>query len=70
MESTRLITRKYMLLIHDRVGDPSLLHFIICYIHAHCATSLKAVGSIPEGVIGIFYLHNSSGCPVALRSNE
>jgi hypothetical protein len=29
MESTRLITRKYVLLIHDCAGDPSLLHLII-----------------------------------------
>ena len=32
----------------------------------HCTPSWKAAGSIPNGVIGIFYLHNPSGCPMAL----
>ena len=27
----------------------------------HCATSQKVTGSIPDGVIGIFHLHNPSG---------
>jgi hypothetical protein len=27
----------------------------------HCATSRKVAGSIPDGVIGIFYCHNPSG---------
>ena len=27
----------------------------------HCATSQKVAGSIPDGVIGIFHWHNSSG---------
>jgi hypothetical protein len=32
----------------------------------HCATSQKVAGSIPEGVIGIFRLHNPSGRTMAL----
>ena len=32
----------------------------------HCATSRKVAGSIPDGVIGIFHWHNSSGRTVAL----
>ena len=32
----------------------------------HCATSRKAAGSIPDGVIGIFYLNNLSGRTMAL----
>jgi hypothetical protein len=31
-----------------------------------CATSRKVAGSIPDGVIGIFYWHNSSGRTMAL----
>jgi hypothetical protein len=32
----------------------------------HCATSRKVAGSIPDNVIGIFYLYNPSGRTVAL----
>ena len=32
----------------------------------HCATSRKVAGSIPDGVRGIFLLHNPSGCTKAL----
>jgi hypothetical protein len=32
----------------------------------HCATSRKVTGSIPDGVIGIFYWHNPSGRTMAL----
>jgi hypothetical protein len=32
----------------------------------HCATSRKVAGSIPDGVIGIFHWHNSSGRTMAL----
>ena len=32
----------------------------------HCATSGKVAGSIPDGVIGIFHWHNSSGRSMAL----
>ena len=32
----------------------------------HCATSRKVAGSIPDGVIGIFHLHNPSGRTMAL----
>ena len=32
------------------------------------ATSRKVAGSIPDGVIGIFYWHNPSGRAMALRS--
>jgi hypothetical protein len=34
---------------------------------SHCATNLKVAGSIPDGVIGIFHLHNPSGRTMALR---
>ena len=36
----------------------------------HCATSRKVAGSIPDGVIGIFHWHNSSGRTVALGSTQ
>jgi len=32
----------------------------------HCSTSRKVAGSIPDGVIGIFHWHNSSGRTMAL----
>ena len=32
----------------------------------HCAASRKVAGSIPGGVIGIFYLRNPSGRTMAL----
>ena len=36
----------------------------------HCATSQEVTGSIPDSVIGIFHLHNSSGFTMALGSNR
>jgi len=36
----------------------------------HCATSHKVAGSNPDGVYGIFHLHNPSGRTVALGSTE
>jgi len=36
----------------------------------HCTTSRKVAGSIPDGVMGIFHLHNPSGRTVALGLNE
>jgi hypothetical protein len=35
-----------------------------------CATSLKVVGSIPDGDIGIFHWHNPSGLTTALGSTQ
>jgi len=32
----------------------------------HCSTSREVAGSIPDGVIGIFRLHNPSGRTMAL----
>jgi hypothetical protein len=32
----------------------------------HCATNRKVAGSIPDGVTGIFHLHNPSGRTMAL----
>jgi hypothetical protein len=32
----------------------------------HCTTSQKVVGSIPDGVIGIFHWHNPSSCNMDL----
>jgi len=32
----------------------------------HCATSRKVAGSIPDGVIRIFHLHNLSGRTMSL----
>jgi hypothetical protein len=32
----------------------------------HCATSWKVAGLIPDGVIGIFYFLNPSGCQMDL----
>ena len=36
----------------------------------HCATSRKVAGSIPDGVIGFFHLHNFSGRAMALGSTQ
>jgi hypothetical protein len=36
----------------------------------HCATSRKVAGSIPDGVIVIFHLHNPSSRTMALGSTE
>jgi len=36
----------------------------------HCATSRNVVGSVPDGVFGIFLRHNPSGRPMALRSTQ
>jgi hypothetical protein len=36
----------------------------------HRSTSRKVAGSIPDGVIGIFYLHNPSGRTMALGSTQ
>jgi hypothetical protein len=36
----------------------------------HCATSRKVAGSIPDGVIGIFHGHNSSGHTMAVGVNS
>jgi hypothetical protein len=33
----------------------------------HCATRQKVVGSVPDGVTGIFHWHNPSGRTMALR---
>jgi hypothetical protein len=35
-----------------------------------CATSLKFAGSIPDGVIEIFFSHNPSGLTLALKSTQ
>ena len=32
----------------------------------HCATNRKVAGSIPDGLIGIYHLHNPSGRTMAL----
>jgi len=36
----------------------------------HCATSRQVVGSIPDGVIGIFHWHNPSDRTMALGSTQ
>jgi hypothetical protein len=36
----------------------------------HCATNRKVAGSIPDGVIGIFHLHNPSGRTMVLGSTQ
>ena len=36
----------------------------------HRDTSRKVAGSIPDGVVGIFHLHNPSGRTVALGSTQ
>jgi hypothetical protein len=44
-----------------------------CWWHSwlrHCATSRKVVGSIPDGVIGIFQWHNPSCRTVALGMTQ
>jgi hypothetical protein len=37
---------------------------------SYCATNRTVVGSIPDGVIGIFYLHNLSDRTMALGSTQ
>jgi len=39
-------------------------------ILGHCATSRKVEGSVPDVVIGIFHLHNTSGRTVAVVSTQ
>jgi hypothetical protein len=36
----------------------------------HCATNRKVAGSIPDGVNGIFHLHNPSVRTMDLRSTQ
>jgi hypothetical protein len=36
----------------------------------HCASNRKVMGSIPNGVIGIFLWHNPSGHVMALGSTQ
>jgi hypothetical protein len=36
----------------------------------HCATSRKVAGTIPDGVTGMFHLHNSSGHTLALGMTQ
>jgi hypothetical protein len=36
----------------------------------YCATNRKVAGSIPDGVIGIFHLHNPSDRTIALGSTQ
>ena len=36
----------------------------------HCAMSWQGTGSIPDGVIAIFYQHNPSSHTIALRSTQ
>jgi len=38
--------------------------------HIHLATSRKVAGSIPDGVIEIFQLHNPTGRTMALGSTQ
>jgi len=36
----------------------------------YCATNQKVAGSIPDGVTGIFHLHNPSGRTMALALTQ
>jgi hypothetical protein len=36
----------------------------------HCATTRKVAGSIPDGVVGIFHLRNTSGRIMTLESTQ
>jgi hypothetical protein len=36
----------------------------------HCATNRKVAGSIPDGVTGIFHVHNLSDRTMALGSTQ
>jgi hypothetical protein len=44
-----------------------LLHAVAQWLR-HCVTNRKVAGSIPDGVIGSFHLHNPSGRNMALES--
>ena len=56
----------------DNTMTPICIQY--CFVRAsvgwyrHCATRLKFVGSIPDGVIGIIRWHNLFGSTMALRS--
>jgi hypothetical protein len=43
---------------------------LLLYWSGTRAISWKVAGSIPDGVIGIFHLHNPSGCTTALESTQ
>jgi hypothetical protein len=52
----------YRLLLHVEGANVSLENFIqLCSWLRHYATSRQLVGSIPDGVTGIFRWHNHSG---------
>jgi hypothetical protein len=36
----------------------------------HCTTSRKVAGSVPDGVMGIFHLHNPSGRTMTMRLTQ
>jgi hypothetical protein len=36
----------------------------------HCVADRKVAGSTPDGVIGIFHLHNTSGRTMAIDSTQ
>ena len=49
------------------VSCPKLVMF---WCKSHCTTSRKVAHSIPSGITGILYWHNSSGRTVALMSTQ
>jgi hypothetical protein len=46
------------------------LGYVLAYWVEVCATSRKVVGSIPDGVIDVFYCLNPSSRTMALGSTE
>jgi len=48
-----------------RVSGTAVAQWLRC-----CATNRKVAGSIPDGVIGIFYWHNPSDRTMALGSTQ
>jgi len=43
---------------------------LLLYISRHCLLHFLVAGSIPDGVIGIFHLHNLSDRTMVLGSTE
>jgi hypothetical protein len=70
-------TVAYKLIVCWILLESGLVNKCILYLHSwgtrwhswltHCATNRKVAGSISDGVTGIFYWRNPSGCDMDLR---
>ena len=59
-----------LLALPAKSGDlqAGINHHVQYTQRGHCATTRKVASSIPDGVIGLFHLHNPSGCAMAMGS--